>query len=151
VDRPENAFRESALYDMEAAGFYAAASLVCPASHVHCYKIVSDNLVTGLKGVNPAFVSRLAKQHVEVVESLVVALRSLPEPEARAEPAPPELDPFLARWGFTIIQKRRLHRLLGHWRTLSGEQSMPLDELGDPPDAEELLRRIEAMIDALLP
>ena len=43
VNKPETEYRQQALYDMEAAGFYAAALQYTQADRVQCLKVVSDN------------------------------------------------------------------------------------------------------------
>jgi hypothetical protein len=43
VNKPETEYRQQALYDMEAAGFYAAALQYAQADRVQCLKVVSDN------------------------------------------------------------------------------------------------------------
>lgn len=43
VNKPETQYRQRALYDMEAAGFYAAALQYAQADRVQCLKVVSDS------------------------------------------------------------------------------------------------------------
>ena len=80
---PETEYAESALYDMEAAGFYAAASAAAPAHRILCFKIVSDNPQSPVHDVNRELITRLMTAHLAVIERLADSVGK-PLPEAGA-------------------------------------------------------------------
>lgn len=67
---PETGYLHSALYDMEAAGFYSAASAIAPPHRIHCVKIVSDNPQNPVHGINREIITRLMNDQLHLLERL---------------------------------------------------------------------------------
>jgi hypothetical protein len=67
---PETGYPHNALYDMEAAGFYSAASTVAPAQRIHCFKIVSDNPQSPVHSINREMITRLMNDQLNLLEQL---------------------------------------------------------------------------------
>ena len=67
---PETEYAQSALYDMEAAGFYRAASAAAPPQHIHCFKIVSDNPQSPVHSINREMITRLMNDQLHLLEDL---------------------------------------------------------------------------------
>jgi adenosylhomocysteine nucleosidase len=67
---PETGYSESALYDMEAAGFYDAASAAAPAQRIHCFKIVSDNPQSPVHSINREMITQLMNDQLHLLEQL---------------------------------------------------------------------------------
>lgn len=67
---PESEYPHRALYDMEAAGFYRAASAVAPPQRIHCLKIVSDNPQSPVHGINREKITRLMNDQLHLLEQL---------------------------------------------------------------------------------
>lgn len=66
----ETGYPHSALYDMEAAGFYSAASAVAPPQRIHCLKIVSDNPQSPVHGINREMITKLMNDQLHLLEHL---------------------------------------------------------------------------------
>ena len=67
---PETAYAHSALYDMEAAGFYLAASTAVPVQQIHCFKIVSDNPQCPVHSINREMITQLMNDQLHLLEHL---------------------------------------------------------------------------------
>ena len=78
VDVPETKFAESAMYDMEAAGFYASARLCTQQEKIQCFKVISDNHSNRASRLTPARVSRLIGDRLDDVDHLIQGLRRYP-------------------------------------------------------------------------
>jgi hypothetical protein len=62
VTTPETHYRQKALYDMEAAGFYSTAVQFTQADRVQCLKVVSDNKDSPVHEFSARQASRLMQQ-----------------------------------------------------------------------------------------
>lgn len=74
LEKPETDYPLDTVYDMEASACYAAAMRSGAGALVHCYKIISDNRISGLETIDAPMVTALLKQHVESVATAVMAL-----------------------------------------------------------------------------
>jgi len=77
VDEPETGYAREGAYDMEAAGFMAAALPVSAPGLVQCYKIVSDNPAQPQHTVTARQVRELVGEHAERIAELARRLESL--------------------------------------------------------------------------
>lgn len=112
VDRPERRYREGAAYDMEAAGFLAAASRFTTAELVHVYKVVSDGLHHPVDELSARKVERLVEGALDDIDSVLLELAGLAAELEGLGASPAGLDEFLERWHFTVSERRRLRRVL---------------------------------------
>jgi nucleoside phosphorylase len=62
VDRPNKAYENDGLYDMEAAGFLAAATRFVPFGLIQCFKVVSDNRSSSTEKITPPRVRTLLEE-----------------------------------------------------------------------------------------
>ena len=76
VDTPEINYRDSAMYDMEASGFYAIACRFTQLELVQCYKVISDNLATPTSTIVPRRVEQLIVAKLDEIDGLIAKLRS---------------------------------------------------------------------------
>lgn len=144
VDAPERDYAEEVGYDMEAAGFLAAARPAATAELVQVVKIVSDNREAPARRLRPAELAGLVRRHVEAIDRFVEGLRAL----AAGLPTGREDDELLAvltgKAHFTVSRRRRLRDLLGRARALG--LVVDPEDLGEDADGmlRDLQRRIEA-------
>ena len=124
VDHPENEYGTNAAYDMESAGFIAAASRLATVELVQLTKIVSDNLQSSTDQISRQTIRDLVKQHVDLIGHLVSSLRDLStEQITQAIPAP-EFHHLCKRWHFTKTQTHQLRELLRRWKALRPADSI---------------------------
>ncbi|MCC6751604.1 MAG: hypothetical protein IT371_28390 [Deltaproteobacteria bacterium] len=84
VERPETEYAGPWLYEMEASGFFVAASRFAAPPLVHCYKVVSDNLHQRTEKVDAALVERLIDERLGELDLLVRQLAALARDPASA-------------------------------------------------------------------
>lgn len=148
VDRVERSLDGSWIYDMEASGFYDAATRCATTELVHCLKIISDNRERPAELMNVRQITSLVEARLEDLSAVLDALSDLAEVARRTAADPPELRAFLRRWHFTTSEARRLRRVLQRWQTLmrgpalgSGAEALPR--------AADVLHYLEERLDAL--
>jgi adenosylhomocysteine nucleosidase len=104
------------LYDMEGAGFFAAAQHFSPLEWIHLLKIISDN---GAKRLEKKEVSTLISQHIPLIEKILEQLQSQKQTESVIEA------PHLSK-----TQQHQLKRSLERCEALGiSPPSLHLDEI----------------------
>ena len=78
LNDPDLTYQRDALVEMEAAGFFRAASGLAAPDRIYCLKIVSDNRQQPAHGINGQQVSRLLETGMATFESLLQQVRSNP-------------------------------------------------------------------------
>ena len=114
VNQVEESFQDSALYDMEAAGFYETAIRLATAELVQCFKVVSDNRQTAWTTVSAAHAKHLITESLDTLDNLVNSLQDLAIEIRATQSKPFLLQEFLNKWRFTTSEARRLEQLLRH-------------------------------------
>ncbi len=112
VDDVEREFDGDACYEMEAAGFYAAALRCATAEAIQVLKVVSDNRDASPERLTAAAVEELIEANLPVVEKLVEEIGAVGRALERRTAPPAGLDELRERWHFTVTQERQLERLL---------------------------------------
>lgn len=112
VDQPEVLYATDALYDMEAAGFYATTSRFATVEMIHCYKIISDNRDQSPFRINAKFVEELVQAQLSTLEKIFSALQQISYELTHLQHLPPVYDQCLQNWHFTTTQKHQLQVLL---------------------------------------
>ncbi len=114
VSRPASEFPETALHDMEAAGFCEAARHFATLEWIHVVKVVSDNRGTAFQRDR---VGELMAASLPVLERLLADLGELRE--SVRDPLPFDVERIAATAGLTRAQTRQMERLLRRWQALS--------------------------------
>lgn len=139
VDRPETVCPEDALYDMEAAGFCAAAWRYSSAELIQCLKIVSDNPSYPLvPGRDRHRVQAMIERQLPCLERLLEELRALCAELDRRGHWPERWAPLAEPEGFSFSQRARLRTLLGRWRAALADEPLPFPPERPPPAAKAL-------------
>jgi len=73
----QNYDNDNSLYDMEAAGFYAAASRFSTSDLIQCYKVVSDNDCQSVKNITKSSVANMIGQKIPDIEQIIIKLEEL--------------------------------------------------------------------------
>jgi hypothetical protein len=144
VDKPEAGYAESALYDMEAAGFYPTACACSTAELAQAYKVVSDN--RSPESVSAKIVEALVGDRLPEVDAIVARLTAGAESLAAINRPPPELDIYLTKWKFSVSQRHQLKRLLQRWRALTPGDSAWSEEFERMHKSTEVLGAVERKI-----
>jgi len=142
-DHAQNKYEPNTLYDMEAAGFYLAASRFNTTEFVHSLKIVSDNQTSPAGYLPEKEVSQLIASNIEIIEQTALHINESAQQWQRISETSPDFDKFLARWHFTVYQQNSLKQLLKRWKTLLDDQSIWNQDITNLADAKQVLRYIQ--------
>ncbi len=145
VDAVETAYGQDAGYDMEASGFYAAASRASTSEIVQSYKVVSDTKDSAASKVADVMIGELIDGQLDAIEELAEAMLALAvELDCRA----PQVDLerwFHDRWRFSATQRAILRDRLTKLTTLDHSLLSDLERFEQFGSAKSVLK---AMNDA---
>ncbi len=119
VDKPEQAYRKETMVDMEASGFYAAASRFQSCELIHSLKIISDNQQHASEQVTEKTTIAIINDNMATIDSVINPLLKLSSQLNTIEQLPAEMYDFMAQWHFTTYQQNELRLLLRRWHALS--------------------------------
>jgi len=145
-EHAQTVYEPDTLYDMEAAGFYHAASRFNTTEFVHCLKIVSDNQDSPAKYLPEKAVSQLISTNLDTIERIALQLNEPAQQWQSINQAPVDMPKFLAQWHFTVYQQNRLRQLLGRWKTLFHDQPVWSQEIKALGHAKQVIHHIEQKI-----
>ena len=75
VDRPEKSYVEDEAYDMEAAGFFKAASNFSETELISSIKVISDNKTSSIDNITEKLIENLMLKTIAHVEPVVSVLK----------------------------------------------------------------------------
>lgn len=117
----ERRYEHNAAYDMEASGFFEAASGHSTLELIHAYKVISDNPAHPIDGFSPKTAEQLIEKHVkkitEIVETLKQVAAELPDVTL------PEFHAFVSKWHFTETERHQLRKCLLQLKTVAPGKS----------------------------
>ena len=145
VPEPERKYPQTAMYDMEASGFYTIASRCTAMELTQCIKVISDNPDTALPTRQQVgdFIAAHCATIDDYAEQLLAHAHALQQRHAE----PPEYSGFVQHWRFSVTQQHRLRRLLQRWRTLSPDSDCDPDQLRHCRTAAAVLDALQSTLD----
>lgn len=138
VDRPETGYPDDAVYEMEAAGFYATACRFASAELVQVLKVISDNAERPPDNPKPAEAAALIDAGTDTVLTVIERLQALAQ--IAELPAIAWLE-RVGGWRLSVTERRELTQLARRLHTLEPDREPPLDELRDGRALLDWLRR----------
>ena len=151
VDAAENSYARPALYEMEAAGFYASAIRFSPSELVHCYKIISDNASSAADRISPQQVETLIQEKLPQITNIITTLQQLSDEHHAIHQDPYQYQYLIEKHHFTVTEKMELKQLLRRWSLFSNQSDLP-DEIQHAPAAlrgNNVLKRLQEVTTAL--
>lgn len=148
LDGPSDDYHDTAMYDMEAAGFYDAVSRTSTLERCHSLKIISDNRVSAMNDINKKQIRRLIELNLGRITDFVTGLDSIASAPHTVKNDDPEYRQMLERYHFTHSQKLMLKKLLQRWRVLSPGTVIDSSAHGNPGNSRELIACIKERLDA---
>jgi hypothetical protein len=137
----------TALVDMEAAGFCAAASRLTVLELMQVFKVVSDTPEHPARDLNAAKVTRLIESSLAEIAAVDGELSRLSAELESLRVAPPRYAELLRRRHFSVTQQFQLEKLLRRWALLCPD-SDPLQHADDSRGtATDLLNRLQLVLD----
>ena len=118
VDEPEFSYPEDAAYEMEAFGFYAAATQLATAELVQVYKIVSDNPSNPATDIDRGQIANWIDAQSDAIHKLVQHLSDLVNEVNRVYGHPQQVAQLCARFSLTVTQRTQLIRLCQRYHAL---------------------------------
>ncbi len=144
VSEAETGYAEDAAYDMEAAGFFAAASRLVAPDLVFVYKIVSDNPEHPLADFRRGRVSSLIGARKSEIHTLVGYLRERSARFARWRSLPAEYRELLGKYHFSATRKAALAKLCRRFLALDMERRLAVLASKRYHNAGALMAALEA-------
>lgn len=127
LSRPQPAYGQHHLCDMEASAFYETAVRFSTGELIHCLKVISDNESSPAENIHPKQVAQLIAAHVATIETVLAELSRL----ATLITAPEQsrlFEQLIQRYHFTVSEQGQLKNRLSRWAALTRDQIPELDE-----------------------
>ncbi len=124
VDEPETTYEQDAAFDMEAAGFFAAAAGLTATDLVCVFKIVADNRENPVNEVNLERVPELFLQQESAIRKLVDHLRGRSAAFADWYGMPAEFESLLRGYRFSATRKAALAQYCRRFRALGRQDRL---------------------------
>ena len=145
VDQVEKEYRSSCLYDMEAFGFYEAASCFFPIDLIYSIKIISDNAEKTCD--SPEELSDLFKPHLPVIQSFIHQMIDFSSQFTNDDFVIPSF--FTEHWKFTHAEKHLLKELLTKLDNLHPNIHWDKEEFKNHQNAKDVLQYLEKKLKIL--
>ena len=139
VDEPETAYAKDAAYDMEAAGFCAAAAGLATTDLVYVFKIVSDNREHPVGELNPKRVPELFRRQESAIRKLVGHLLARGAACANWYEMPAEFELLLRKYRFSATRRAALAQYCRRFRALGRQDRLREFAHGRFRDAASLM------------
>jgi len=147
VDKPEAAYREETMVDMEATGFYAAASRFQSSELIHSLKVISDNRGHHSDNISEKSTSGLIHRNIHTLDSIITQLQQLVAQLHQIAQTPAEVYSFMEQWHFTAYQQNELRHLIRRWYALTPDTPpLPVD-FSDYKNSKAVIKAIREQLD----
>ena len=118
VDRPELEYPQDIAYEMEAAGFWAAAVRHTSLEFVQCLKIISDNKSHSTDKITPKQIRMIMRNNFEIIKQCCARLQKLVEEYNEPSRVGEVVASLIERHHFTVTQQHQLKRLWQRYNAL---------------------------------
>lgn len=147
VDQPADQYPDNALVDMEAAGFYDAATRFSSSELIHSLKVVSDNCAHPAEMVNAAHASTLIAEHANTIDQVMTQQRTLLDELCAIHQPPEQYAPIMHRWRFSHSQQFQLREMLRRWSVLRDGQQPSMHDLEHCTSGKQVIQWLNAQLD----
>ena len=148
VDQIQDEYSDESCYDMEASGFFSAASRFNNIELIHSLKVVSDNRHCNTFNITANLTSELIAEQLEHVEKLIEQLRQMSAQLNSHNTANINIDSYIEQWHFTHNQRHQLRQLLQRWNViLPGQHAFKTIEQNQLADSKAVLKIIRQQLD----
>jgi hypothetical protein len=146
VAQAETRYIDNAAYDMEAAGYCAAAARFSSFELIHCLKIISDNRLTSHEHINKHVGEELVGNQLLIMEDLLGELEKLQHSLPATHALSQDYRLLTQRFRFTVTQRNQLKRLLQRWSVLMNTSLTDYLPLQDYQSAKQVLLGMESCL-----
>jgi len=146
LDKPSPDYQEDNVFDMEASAFIEIANKTGSIELSHSLKIISDNESYSYKNISKAYVEKLIKKNLPVIDELVTNITLL----TKMIQKPPELDDvftdIICIKHFTHNEQLRLKTLLRRWKTLLPESKPNMNDIQKLISSKSILDHLDELL-----
>lgn len=143
VDKEVTHYENNTFYDMEAAGFFAAATHFSTLEIIQSYKVVSDNSASPIENIKKATVEKHITDNIENISELSQHLDKLSEELSTISADPEYYDTCITNWHFTAYQRNQLRQLLTRLQARDAGQDIWNKELKQLKKASEVIKYLQ--------
>ena len=140
VSKPENGYKEKALYDMEAAGFCEMAPSFSCNELTYVIKIVSDTPNSSSSLITKHLVRELIEKQLSKISDILSEIEILVEEEKKRLSIPNEVIEFEKRFKFTETNKHKFREIYRKWKVAFPSKRLDLSEFLNSQPKEIILR-----------
>ena len=116
-------YPNNALVDMEASGFFHAASRFASPEQISVIKIVSDNNDDSRQSINPTLIGELLEHRLEDLKNHFASMEHISTLESKRLDLPQHWHDCLNAIRFSVTQQHQLKILLHRWNTVFKNRS----------------------------
>ena len=140
VSKPENGYKEKALYDMEAAGFCEMAPSFSCNELTYVIKIVSDTPNSSSSLITKQLVRELIEKQLSKISDILSEIEILVEEEKKRLSIPNEVLEFEKRFKFTETNKYKFREIYRKWKVTFPSRNLDLSEFLNSKPKEIILK-----------
>ncbi|NOQ34865.1 MAG: hypothetical protein GQ569_03115 [Methylococcaceae bacterium] len=122
VSKPETQYQNDCLYEMEASGFFEIATRFTTAELIQVFKVVSDNQISGIEGINAKKVTEWLALQVEEIAAMIQPLQTLADEQSQSTQR--YYADLLERYHFTVSSQHQLKAQLQRWDVLTNHAEL---------------------------
>ena len=150
VNAPTSDYPDQAMVDMEGGAFYGAAKIFSSAELIESVKVISDNQNNNVESLNAAKISQLIAPHVQIIDQLMINLRSLASCDVVTSVVSPLTLPT-SDLRITHSQQQQLQRLLHAASVLQLQEEVSHIEVSNDSKISDILKQLRSLIDNKAP
>lgn len=149
VQQPDFNYAHDAVYDMEAAGFFAASHRLATLELIRCMKIISDNSEQDARGLKPTDVSELIANQLAAIQLVSENLRELQSELSFCQSLPQQWLNWKSNLRMTLAQENLLRIKLKQFGALNDMAYLDQIEISSFADVKALLTCLQGRLDQL--
>ncbi len=150
VEEPEVNYAKDLAYEMEAYGFWSAASIIAGLDLIQVYKLISDNPTNPAHEIDLAAISELVSKHMGQVSQFIAELQALSAEYNGVHQLPSEYALLSDRFRLSVTQHLQLKRLCQRFRALDMENLLVEFANSMPSSGRHLLDAMESRLETQL-
>lgn len=146
INEPTVIYKKGVLYDMEAAGFFDAASHFSTVELIHSCKIISDNSNHGVDGITKESTLALIETNFEKIEDMTRVLLNLLSQIKIAERVGQAISLLEKEYHFTTTQQNSLKVLVQNWIALDNEADFSVIQNLQAKNSKHYLEALSSLV-----
>lgn len=141
VEQAQTAYPVGAMIDMEASGFFQAATKLVTHEQVQVLKIISDNPQYPATLINKKQVTQLISEKINEINTVVQSLLDFSGEENQQQFKCQYFEQFIQQWHFSQYQQHQLRELLRRWQ-INKPDVNPLEQIKSVDSAKQIIESL---------